>query len=506
LECPCFSKLRKGAFGATAIRERAQSESFARAIFPLCIMLPVAHSTARCRTMSEMAVKYPPGFRARRGLNWFIIGLLYASFYMCRYNFRWATPGMVQEFGFTTFQITGMLSAWSLAYGTGQLVNGLLTDRIGGKTAMLIGAAGTIVINLIFGFASFAGTFATFAAIWLMNGYVQSFGAPGMIKMNAAWFRRTERGTFAGIFGFMIQLGQFAINNLAPIILAGFTVGMWVVAQNDWRWLFRIPPLVVAVVSVLLAIFVKNTPEGAGYRGLIEDGTEGGDSSSRASLRESFTTIFTHPLIWFYAAAYACTGAVRNSSDQLMILYFHDQLKLNLAEKPAAVFWTVNLMPLVAVLGSFTAGVVSDKFFKGHRSPVAMTLYFFECGVILTAAVVIAAGVVGPTPFGIVIGCLFLVLVALTANSTHAIVGTAAPMDIGGRKMAGFASGVVDSFQYYGTAVALPVTGWLIDRYGWGVWYPTMASFGAIGGLAMLMVMRKQRRMHAMGDVRAVSR
>ncbi len=172
--------------------------------------------------------KYPPGFRPRRGLNWFIIGLMYASYYMCRYNFRFATPGMVEEFGFSTLQITGMLSAWSIAYGTGQLVNGLLTDRIGGKIAMLIGAAGTIAVNLVFGFASFAGTFTTFAAIWLFNGYVQSFGAPGMIKMNAAWFRRTERGTFAGIFGFMIQMGQFAINNLAPIILAGFTIGIWI--------------------------------------------------------------------------------------------------------------------------------------------------------------------------------------------------------------------------------------------------------------------------------------
>lgn len=455
--------------------------------------------------MSDFPIAaYPAGFRPRRGLNWFIIGLLYASFYMCRYNFRFATPGMVAEFGFSTFQITGMLSAWSIAYGTGQLVNGLLTDRIGGKIAMLIGAAGTIVINLIFGFASFAGTFATFSAIWLMNGYFQSFGAPGMIKMNAAWFRRTERGTFAGIFGFMIQLGQFAINNLAPVILAGFAVGTWVVAKNDWHWLFRIPPLIVAVAAILLAIFVKDTPEEAGYHGLIEPGSA--DTGCRTSLRECFTTIFTHPLIWFYAAAYACTGAVRNSSDQLMILYFHDQLKLDLAEKPAAVLWTVNLMPLVAVLGAFSAGLVSDKFFKGRRSPVAMTLYFVECAVILVAAVVIATGVVGPTPMGIFIGCFFLILVALTANSTHAIIGTAAPMDIGGRKMAGFASGVVDSFQYYGTAIALPLTGWLIDRYGWGVWYPIMASFGAIGGLSMLMVMRKQKRMQSSGDARALSR
>ena len=454
--------------------------------------------------MSDIATQYPPGFRPRRGLNWGLIGLLYASYYMCRYNFRFATPGMVEEFGFSTFQITGMLSAWSIAYGTGQLVNGLLTDRIGGKVAMLIGAVGTIAINLIFGFASFAGTFTTFAAIWLMNGYMQSFGAPGMIKMNAAWFRRTERGTFAGIFGFMIQAGQFAINNLAPVILAGFTVGVWVVAKGDWHYLFRIPPVIVAVVTVFVAFFVKNTPEEAGYEGLIEAKSD--DAGSRTSLRESYLTIFTHPLIWFYAVAYACTGAVRNSSDQLMILYFQQQLKLDLTNKPAAVLWTVNLMPLVAVLGSLSAGLISDKLFKGHRSPVAMTLYFVECVVIMVAAVVIAAGFVGPTPLGIFIGCLFLVLVSLTANSTHAIVGTAAPMDIGGRKMAGFASGVIDSFQYYGTAIALPFTGWMIDHHGWGVWYPIMASFGAIGGCSMLLVMRKQKRMAAAGDSRALSR
>lgn len=447
---------------------------------------------------------YPAGFRPRRGLNWGVIGLMYASFYMCRYNFRYATPGMIQEFGFSKFQITGILSAFSLAYGVGQMVNGLLTDRIGGKTAMLIGAVGTIVINLIYGFASFAGTFTTFSLIWLLNGYLQAFGAPGMIKMNAAWFRRTERGTFAGIFGFMIQLGQFAINSLAPLILAGFTLGIWVIAKGDWRWLFRLPPMIVALAAILLAIFVKPTPEAAGYRGVIEhddpggvdkkkDG--GGDDNATVSLRESFVTIFTHPLIWFYAGAYACTGAVRNSADQLAILYFSEKLGLNLEARPAAVLWTMNLIPLVAVLGSFSAGIISDKVFKGHRSPVAMGLYFFETFVILIAAGVMASGLVGPTPSGVFIGCLFLVLIALTANSTHAIIGTAAPMDIGGRKMAGFASGVVDSFQYYGSAVALPVTGWLLDRYGWGIWYPVMAGFGAVGGCAMLLVMRKQRLM-----------
>ncbi len=71
-------------------------------------------------------------------------------------------------------------------------------------------------------------------------------------------------------------------------------------------------------------------------------------------------------------------------------------------------------------------------------------------------------------------------------------------MDIGGRKMAGFASGVIDSFQYFGTAIALPATGWLIDHYGWGTWFPTMVLFGVIGACAMRLVMLKQRRLAAL--------
>jgi hypothetical protein len=67
-------------------------------------------------------ISYPPGFRARRGLNWGAIGFMYASYYMCRYNFRFAGPGMNEEFGFDKTDLANIWVIWSLAYGTGQLV------------------------------------------------------------------------------------------------------------------------------------------------------------------------------------------------------------------------------------------------------------------------------------------------------------------------------------------------------------------------------------------------
>src|SRR5512142_455068 len=116
--------------------------------------------------------KYPPGFRPRRGLNWGFLGLLYTSFYMCRYNLSIANKAISEEFGFSRAQMRYIITTALFAYACGQIINGLLTDRMGGKRAMLIGAAGTIVMNLLFGAASFMGMLGLFIAIRALDGYL----------------------------------------------------------------------------------------------------------------------------------------------------------------------------------------------------------------------------------------------------------------------------------------------------------------------------------------------
>lgn len=444
----------------------------------------------------EFIHHFPSGFRPRRGLNWGSLGLMYASYYMCRYNLGWAVPGMKEEFAISTTQIGLIfgLSAW--AYGFGQLFNGLFTDRIGGKRAMLTGAIATILVNILFGFASLAGTFTTLTLIWALNGYVQAFGAPGMIKINAAWFRKTERGTFAGIFGIMIQLGLFAINALAPLLLAGFSIFIWTVPALHWRWLFWVPTGFVALAALCLLVFVKETPEAAGYPGVVHEG--GGDDEPdddigtdvTVSLRESFGVIIRHPLIWFYAVAYACTGAVRHGLGDFAVLYFFEDRGLDPTARTVVAVMAV--LPFMAVVGSIGAGWVSDKFYRGARGPVGAFLYFLEALVITLAAVLIQLGF-----NSLVLSCVYMAFISLTANSTHSIIGAAAPMDIGGRKMAGFAAGVIDSFQYFGKGLALPAMGWMIDNVGWHSWFPMMAGCGFIGGVSMILMMRKQKKILA---------
>ena len=441
------------------------------------------------------AHKHPPGFRARRGLNWFTVGLLYATFYMCRYNFRFAGPGMRQEFGWDAQQIADLAGWFSLAYGTGQLINGLFSDRIGGRATMLIGAIGTIILNLVIGFSPFTSSFAVFAALWMINGYLQASGAPGMVKTNAAWFNRDERGVFAGIFGFMIQSGQTMISLLAPVILNGFTFLAFAVGPGEWRMLFTLPPIAVSLVAVWFYFISSPSPDEAGYPQAIHDDVDN-SAGTTVKVWDSFKFVFANPLVWFYAIAYASTGAVRHASDQLAPLYFEDVLGFNMkTNMPEIAVATLALIPMVAVAGSVLSGWISDRFFHGRRYPVAMFLYFMESVVIATAATVMAYKLIGPSAGGILLGCLFLVLIAITANSTHSIVGAAAPMDIGGKKMAGFAAGVIDSFQYYGASIGLFLSGRLlkVSEGNYAFWFGLMFCFAFLGGCAMLSLLLRQK-------------
>jgi sugar phosphate permease len=70
-------------------------------------------------------------------------------------------------------------------------------------------------------------------------------------------------------------------------------------------------------------------------------------------------------------------------------------------------------------------------------------------------------------------------------------------MDIGGKKMAGFAAGVIDSFQYYGSAICLFITGIILEKFGWAGWYPVMIGFALCGGISMILLGKKQTRLAA---------
>ena len=96
-----------------------------------------------------MPIQHSKAFKTRRFWNWFPLGLAYAFLYMGRYNLTVSKVALGDLMSKESFGI--IFAAGTITYALAFLINGPLTDRIGGKKAMLIGLSGAAVANALLG-------------------------------------------------------------------------------------------------------------------------------------------------------------------------------------------------------------------------------------------------------------------------------------------------------------------------------------------------------------------
>jgi MFS transporter, OPA family, glycerol-3-phosphate transporter len=372
---------------------------------------PIAHSDA---------------FRLRRFLNWFPLGLAYAFLYMGRYNLTVAKGELGQLMTNEDFGI--IFGAGALVYGVAFVINGPLTDTIGGKRAMLISVAGTAIMNIVMGLVIWRATASgasgnlrgTFTALYAANMYFQSFGAVAIVKVNAHWFHVRERGGFSGIFGTMISSGIFL----------AFTVNSWIISlvKGDGpsravnaMWVFFGPAALLVIILVVELLLLKDRPSQAGH----EDFDTGDASSGEAGdvrLSDIMRRIFTNPIILTVAFIEFCTGVLRQGIMHWYPFYAKEVLglpnehymrngswgnwwlvaglfavaivlfvaaKMTKGKGKGTLYVTAGLIflaPFVqggwggilfvaGVIGGNVAGWVSDLFFQSRRAPAAGGLY-----------------------------------------------------------------------------------------------------------------------------------
>ena len=87
-----------------------------------------------------------------RTMGAMIVG--YALYYFVRKNLSMAMPALDDELGLTKTDLGLILTLFSVIYGVGKLVNGMLADRANARYFMAIGLLGAAVVNVFFGFGA----------------------------------------------------------------------------------------------------------------------------------------------------------------------------------------------------------------------------------------------------------------------------------------------------------------------------------------------------------------
>ncbi len=434
--------------------------------------LPMSHADPAVAAGAP-GVVHPAGFVERRRANWIFLGLMYGFFYMSRYNLAAIQVALKERYGWSYTDYSRITFAALLVYGLAVFLNGPLADRIGGKRAILLGSAGAAIFNLLFGACYlFLGKAAvvqnnvvlapaifkhgmtattmisTFAVIWAGNHYFQSFGALSIVKINAAWFHVRERGSFAGIFGIMIQSGRFLAAYVSPLILSIFV---------DWKWCFWIPAAVLGVMFFLNKRYVEDSPAKAGYEFDTADETAS-EAAQKPSLGFVLRKVFASRAAWTIALGSMCIGMVRNSIDHWWQGYFSIVFNIKTEQlKSSLVYEVISFgTPLMAIFGGLVAGHASDRLFGSRRAPV---IFFAFLGQAVTL-LLLSQGL--HSMWG---GCALLLLIAFFIQSAHSLVGGAASMDFGGKKAVATAAGLFDGAQYLAGAIISSALGPLLDHF-----------------------------------------
>ena len=434
---------------------------WAEELLPIGILLAVVvFVMARLPSVEE--VNHSKAFRKRRVMNWLPLGLTYAFLYMGRYNLTVSkdrfgemtdATGSVMM-GNADFGIIFTVGVW--VYGSAFLINGPLTDKLGGRFAILVGAAGAAVANLLMGVASWslvsqgpgymwvAENFVPlFSVLYGINMYFQSFGAVAVVKTNAPWFHVRERGVFGAIFGILISLG----------IYFAFDLGGMIVSNLGVAEVFFIPAGMLTIFWVIDFLLVRNSPDDAGLEDFDTADASSGDDGPQLKALEVFKLMLRNPVILTIAAIEFCSGFIRQAPMQ-WYRAFAKQTDSALSLKGDFIYdhWGMWLC-IAGISGGVIAGIISDRVFQSRRGPVAAILYG---GVIVGSLGLLFMFQTPAIQFlGVKLSVpgIFAIGISMCVIGVHGMLSGTASMDFGGRKNVGVAVGIIDGFVYLGTGV-----------------------------------------------------
>jgi len=414
-------------------------------------------------------MNHSEAYRRRRFLNWFPLGVTYATYYMGRYNLNVSSKTMMDQFDLTKaeFGMIGTAGFWT--YALAVAFNGPLADRIGGKKSILIGAAGAAALNLVIGLLFLNGwqtkLIVGMSLLYAVNCYFQSFGALSVVKVNAPWFHVKERGIFGGVFGIMISSGYFL----------ALTVGGWILSYMPWYWVFLVPSILLAVMFFVDYLLVVDKPSHAGFADF-----DTGDATSKDADKDKpvdfpylVRRVFTNPIILTVIAAEFCTGFVRQGVMFWFVPFLSEVHKI---EHGTTLFSIASTgITVGGILGGLLCGYLSDHLFQSRRPPVAFIFYIGQI-----VALLMLGAATSPT-----VAAFLIPFTVMWVFGVHGMLSATSAMDFGGTKAVATVTGICDGVQYIASGLTGFALGGVLDKYGWGVWTWMIIPFSAIGALLM---------------------
>lgn len=424
--------------------------------------------------MDQAIAKHDPAFLHARRWSLGAVMFCYLFYYTGRQTFGFAIPGIQAELGIDKQSLGWISAAMLWAYAAGQMINGNLGDKFGGRRMMCLGAVTSFLLNWL---TSFGIGFKSLAAAWGLNGLAQSMGwAPGS-RLVSNWFGAHERGRAFGLY--VLAAGLSSVLSFATSLI------VLDVLQLDWRWIFRLPVILMLLGGLIVWLIARDRPGDAGFSGTHEDEKVAVVEAAAESSWQRYGIALKNGRLLLAGLAIGFQNTVRYGLLIWVPVYFlGEDFKADPLGK-----WISIALPVGMALGAVTSGWISDRFCDSRRS-----------GVIASFMILAAVAVMGMylLPAGHRLGLPVLFLAGFFAYGPQSAFWALAP-DLLGRERAGTAVGVMNFFAYAMAGLGEPFIGWMIQHNPFAstpgvesvaLVFPLVAIFAVCSAVLALLIRR----------------
>ncbi|MQA04070.1 MAG: MFS transporter [Streptosporangiales bacterium] len=390
-----------------------------------------------------------PRLRRMQWLVLLVTMFCYLFFYTGRQTFGFAIPGIEAELGLSKTTLGWVSTALLWAYAVGQAINGNLSDKFGGRKIMSLGAVVSTVLNWIMSFATGLGSIAT---TWGTNGYFQAMGWSAGSRVISNWWPRRERGKTYGFYVLAAGTGSVVAFATSVVVL-----DVW---ELDWRWIFRIPVLLMLLGAVTFFVIARNYPAERGLPSPVameeatDDPTSGG---VKPSSKERYLAVLRLPKIWVTGVSIGFQNAARYGLLVWVPVHFLGTNWEESASGGVNPLWISVALPIGMAVGALVNGQLSDRLFGSRRSQPIML--FMGLGAVASLSMYLV-----PTS-STLLAIVLLFLTGFFVYGPQASFWALCP-DLAGAARAGTATGVVNFFAYLFAGFGEPLAGYIIDTSG----------------------------------------
>lgn len=401
--------------------------------------------------------------------------LSYCGFYLVRKVYAVVKHPLKEQFGLDDIEIAYPWTIYLIAYMLGQFLAAWLGRHLESRRVLAWGMSIAAVCNTVLGLL--VDAHAASAYLWICTtmgilGLAQATGWPHNVALFANWTRRSERGTLFGIWGTCYQFGAIFGKGLA-----GFLLG-WL----GLAWSFYGSSILLLLFTVYFVMSVQERPQSIGLS--LADEAEpdaeqpaGQQAVAAPALPRGFlASIVAMGLIYFGFKF------LRYALDSWSALILGEHFGLS---TPVAAYFS-TAFDWVGFLGVIAAGYWSDRIAGSRRTPV---IFWMTCACLVATAAMWLVGLQSVFLFVLLLG-----LIGFTAMGPDSLLSGACAMDVGSRRQAALAAGVINGFGSIGPILQEPAIGWLKQNRGLDSVFELLVGIVLLTTIATGLLARFERR------------